>query len=281
MKRILFISVNDHVPWGGSEVLWSETAKKLSSAHKVSALIKKWETEPSPILQLKNKGVKVFYKCIKKRQSFRNRVLKRLLKINTEKNINHELDALEQPDLVLISLGNHLEHKLFYYTDYLKSHEIPYAIIFQLVTDLRGNHDAVFNRFGSAFLNAEKIYFLSQDNLDKATMQFSVDLKNSELINNPFNYKTNYLPLEEEDSTIYNLGCVAALNSFHKGLDVFLKTLSAKKWIESTCKLIYMAIVPNKEQIKRLIALYGLQSKVVLHSMNPIKLRFGVKTKLW
>ena len=49
MKKVLFTTLNDHVNWGGSEVLWSNTAIELSKYYQVSALIKKWDKEAEQI----------------------------------------------------------------------------------------------------------------------------------------------------------------------------------------------------------------------------------------
>jgi glycosyltransferase involved in cell wall biosynthesis len=264
MKHILFISVNDHVPWGGSEELWSKTARHINASHNVSVLVKRWHPEPKPIEKLKAQGVKVYYKYVQKKQSLKNRLLHKVFKVPYQKTHHLDQDDIEKTDLVVITLGNHLDFQLYYYTDYLQEHNIPYVLVLQLVTDLRGILDSDINKFRESYLKAIKLYFLSKDNIDKAEMLFSEDFKNKELINNPFKFNAIYLPLQIKESTTYYLGCVAALNSLHKGLDVFLKVLSSKKWKDRPLNINLYGNGPNKEQIIRLIDLFGLNEKVSL-----------------
>ncbi|WP_338733320.1 glycosyltransferase [Mangrovimonas cancribranchiae] len=264
MKRMLFISINDHVPWGGSEELWSKTSLELHSSSDVNVLVKWWPEKPQPIKLLKQNGVKVFYKghCT---LSFKEKIKKKLFRIKPK--VKHDLDrkGLESLDLVVISLGNHLDTKLFYYTDYLEKNNIPFVLVYQLVTDLRGCKDEPINRFKETLLKARKLYTLSKDNTEKLKLQFAHNFENIEQINNPFNFEAKQLPFKNKNSSGFCLALVGAYNSLHKGHDVLLKVLSQDKWKQRELVVNLYGSGHNEEHIKRLVEMYGLTQQVIFN----------------
>ncbi|WMI65832.1 glycosyltransferase family 4 protein [Aestuariibaculum sp. YM273] len=273
MKNMLFISINDHVPWGGSEVLWSETAKALHEKVQVSVLVKKWQKEAEGIAKIKSLGISLYYKHTQNKPSFKSRVLKKVMKKDFEKNHCLEQEGLSKPDLVIISLGNHLDRQLFYYTNFLIKNKIPYVLVFQLVSDLKLVQDDVIEQFRASYLHAEKLYFLSEDNFDKVEMQLSIVFKNRDFVNNPFNYIQNYTELKPADT--YNIACVGALVTFHKGQELLLKVLAKQKWKGRNLKLNLYGEGINQQQIQRLINLYDLQDKINLKGY------LSDKNKIW
>lgn len=261
MKNILFITINDHVPWGGSEVLWSNTAFTLAEDYNVSALIKRWDEEHKAITTLKNKGVSIYYK--NNPLSFVEKIQRKVFKKKGNKRHVLEREGINNQDLVVISLGNHLDWHVFAFAEYLKRHNIPYVIVFQLITELRGLTDESIDRFRSTYVNAEKLFFVSQDNLELLELQLAERFSNTCVINNPFQYDVEYLPIAS-NITGYHLASVAALNSFHKGQDVLLKVLSEPKWKERSLTINLYGSGHNKGQIERLISQFGLEDKVIL-----------------
>ncbi len=274
MTNFLFISLNDHVSWGGSEVLWSKTALQLSENNNVSVLVKKWNVEPAPITHLREKGVSVFCKDNFQLSSYQ-RIKNKIFRTHHKRKHHLEQVVIENMDLVVISMGHHLDSKLFYYTDYLKRFKKPFAIVFQLVTAYVDLNDHLRERFKKTYKEAERLYFLSKDNIGISEAQMATYFENKVLINNPFDMKTEYLSMEIKTKDRFYLGCVAALNSFHKGQDILLKVLSSKKWKERPLFLNLYGNGGNKKQIQELIDLYGLENQVFVRGY------VGEKKEIW
>jgi glycosyltransferase involved in cell wall biosynthesis len=267
LKKILFTSLNDHVPWGGSEVLWTEVAKKLSDKYQVVALVKKWSDTPNPIQNLEECGVKICYKPIFKSLTFKQQFVEKIKsKFGLQKK--EQLNDLEVVydinsfELVVISLGDYADSKLKTYTEYLRRIKVPYVIIVQLATDLIYLDDIRILQLKEAYVHAKAVCYLSKENLETIELQFGVLLTNTLKIDNPFFYKQIYIaPVEQQ---VYHVACVAALTTFHKGQELLLKALAQDKWRLRNIRFNFYGIGINEIQLKNLIALYKLDNIVKL-----------------
>lgn len=279
MKKILFVSLNDHVAWGGSEVLWSEAAKSLANTCSIAVLVKKWKNTPQPIVTLQNCGVEVFYKPTIKIKGFKQVFIEKIkhkLGFKKEEPIN-ELEAvknIEQFDLVIISVGNHVDPKIVEYTGFLNKINKPYVINVQLATDLRHIEDPSILKLKIAYEKAKGVCYLSQENFNSIEMLFGVKLLNTIKIDNPFNYGQNYVK-PNATPQVFNVACVAALTSFHKGQDILITVLSQEKWKNRNIFLNLYGNGINENQLKSLIKRYKLENKVCLEGHEPDK------NKIW
>ena len=164
--KILFISLNDHVPWGGSEELWKQAAITLNTRHEVKAFVKKWEEEPSQIIDLKRAGIQVLYKNVhelgKENQRMLGRLRNKLSGRHNQANQQHDLQIIEDIqsyNLAIISVGNHVDGNLPTYANYLLDQNVRFAIIVQLATDLRIVPDDLSRRLLHAYKNAFAVFF--------------------------------------------------------------------------------------------------------------------------
>jgi len=260
MKNVLFTSLNDHVPWGGCEELWSKTALRLCNSHNVTVLVKKWENEARQIAELRSKGIKVFYKKEEKSapHTFFNKLKKKVSQKTDKKTSYFDYAAYSH---VVITVGDHLDRKLIGLSKHLKAKHVSYSIIVQLATDLRNIDDATSIKLLEAYRNAERVFFLSDDNIVKTEMTLGDELKNKDRINNPFSYQQDYISIEKGN---FNLACVAAYTCFHKSQDLIITVLSLDKWKKRNITLNLYGDGRNKKQLERLISRYKLQDKVKL-----------------
>jgi glycosyltransferase involved in cell wall biosynthesis len=259
------------VPWGGSEELWSKVALNLKEKVDVSVLYKKWKQEPEQIKQLKKEGVTVIYKNSNTTKKGNSLISKFKKIINTSQSSKRHLETLNQIqyfNLVVISLGNHVDTNILPYTNYLIRQQIPYIIIVQLATDLRYLSDVVIDQLIVAYKQAKIVFFVSKENAQKTELQFGTLLDNKALINNPFFYEQKYTPVEIKE---FNLACVAALNCFHKGQDLLVHVLNQEKWKKRNLVLNLYGNGVNKNQLERLIKLYNLEEKVKIRGFKENK----------
>ena len=281
--KILFVSLNDHVPWGGSEELWKQAAIQLNTNHEVKVLVKKWEDEPEQIAELKINGIGVFYKPSKEQVKNENRFYLRLknkllqnMNVNNERHDFNGVEQIESFHMVVLSIGNHADGKLPSYASYLSAKKIDYVIIVQLATDLSVISDEFSCQLKNAYENAKAVYFLAEENIWKTEMMLGCSLKNRKLINNPFDINQQYLEYEKNNEKI-NVACVASMICFHKAQDLLITVLGQEKWKKRNICLNLYGKGINKEQLQRLISLYGLQNQVNIMGYEPDKVTIWEK----
>ncbi|GAA4268013.1 glycosyltransferase [Hyunsoonleella aestuarii] len=266
MPNFLFITLNDHVSWGGSEELWSKTALSFVNDYEVTVLKKQWPTEHDCIKQILASGGNVVYKPIKKPKhngGLTNKVLTKLKTVTpTSKNDFESIKDITRYNLAIISVGNHVDSKIVSYTSYLKHHNVPYIIVVQLATSLKNLNDMDIKRLQTAYNDAIGIGCLSIENREVLKTQLGLTLKNVFKINNPFNYRQTYL--KPKPNEVFQVACVAAYAMFHKGQDLLLKLLSQEKWQQrKICFNLYGSGI-NENHLKKLIDLYNIKHLVRL-----------------
>lgn len=267
MKKLLFIALNDHVAWGGSEVLWSASAIKIQALgdFEVSALLKRWPIENVNISNLIAKNINVIYKSNPtSKKSFLRKVVDKVLFENKYRSDN-DFKNVKEPEsysLAILSIGSHVDMKIIDYCDFLRANSIPYIIVVQLATDLRFCNDKLLTLLQNAYSEARAVAILSEDNRLKIEMTLGCLLPNTVKINNPFNYAQSYLPLKE--NVTFSLAFVAAFTTFHKGQELLLNALSHPKWKTRSLKINFYGTGTNAKLIGRLIHMYKLEDIIVI-----------------
>ena len=227
MYRLLYISTN--AMWSGSEELWSRSAKLfLSQGHAVYFATKYNHPE---LTKLNAPNLNFYFRYAYKKRF--KRLAERYLKVkfgNEDflKNFIQEIN----PDYIIISQGNNFESLDL--MQICKELGKPYITISQLVTDV---HIPYFNNeniknYQAAYLGALKNFFISKRNLKDNNLMLGIDLPNAEAVYNPCKLLEEDIPAFPEEAGVYNIGLVGRIECLHKGYDVLLQVLSAKKWKE-------------------------------------------------
>lgn len=265
MKNILFISDNDGVPWGGSEELWSLTAKALAPHYNISVLLKKWPQTPSAVSGLIQANVRVFYRNDLKKspKGFINKLWFQLFGVKKKQvpNLFNTVKELESYDLVVISVCDSVSRKLVSYTEVLNEKRIRYVILVQLATDLRMVPDPLALALKGSYEQAQCVCFLSPENAQKTQLLLGCTLQNIQYVNNPFHYVQDYVAYNGEEHH-FSMACVASLKSFHKGQDILISLLGQDKWKSRNFRLNLYGDGVNRNQLQRLVSLFGLEDKV-------------------
>jgi glycosyltransferase involved in cell wall biosynthesis len=268
MKRIAFISTNDHVAWGGSEVLWTNAAVVLKQRGiDVAVSVAKWRPTPHHINELKGNGIKIFYhyKNNSLIYSAANRVLQKILpqaRIVWRSDYSQILNDFN-PDLVIVSQGSLSQGVEAINQCNMKN--VRYATSTRLVSELQYIDDRtallLIRLIRSSLVN----FFPCQASIDLAETQLGFRIPRSMIL--PSTYR---FPMSDEycDTLSYDQGidlaCVGALNTVHKGQDKLLKLFSMKKWRGRKINLHLYGSGDNENIIRRLIQEYGL-SNVFMH----------------
>jgi glycosyltransferase involved in cell wall biosynthesis len=251
-KSILYLSTN--IIWGGSEILWTQSARELN---------KKGYTV--------NAGVKYKYELVKEfipgvdnyfnlQNQFRHPsiILRMLQKLRLGKypprNMLHKYLKQIQPDLVIISQGNNIEGKQLM-MDCI-AFNIPFVTLTHLVTPdfWPALNDTLIDELRQLYSKAQCNYFVSHNTLLLHEKLLGEKLQNSAIVYNPFTKSTPvdiYYPPTE--NSIYKIALIGRVETFHKGYDLLIEVLKNKKWQERPVLFSLYGNGPHVELLKRLI----------------------------
>lgn len=233
--NVLFISTNDHMPWGGSEVLWTRAAQALvERGHQVTASVKRWAPRHRGIEALQQAGVVlherervpvVMTRAQKAWTMWRNGFVREFAD-NRWSVLNGP-----RPDLAVISLGNHLDEPFLQYAERLQQLRVPYVVVVQLVHPYADVTDERAERFIAAYAGARQVVFVSAQNQAILSRQLGHTFTNAVEVPNPVDVDRLEAPLPFPSTADgFRLAMVGALTPFHKGQDIVLEVLALEKW---------------------------------------------------
>lgn len=261
--KILFITSNDHISWGGSEDLWVKLSKHfLKSGHQI-AIYTSWTPLPNKVLDLYSYGDVLIIQKDVIHTSLLKRICKRLFPFLIKKRFDEVINW--QPDFSIVSQGNNFDG-LSYILD-LKKKYIPYFTISQAVYEGIWPTYEVSKKMKFIFESAIYNYFVSSDNLEVTKLMSISELKNSKVTRNTFNVPyDNDLPFPPSEKL--KLACVARYEFYAKGQDIIFDVMSMDKWRNRNIEINFYGAGINKENLIELIKLRGLTNCIV-HDHTP------------
>ena len=266
MKLVFYSSIG--VPWGGSEVLWTDTAMDaLNQNHDVLISVFDWPQQHSKIIELKNKGAILIYRR-RFFPSFAQRFKKKLLNIflsSSNKITYHEYLNKFNADHIFFNLAGGDEiavdtNDLFLF---IKQTSIPFSVFYHsLSTEKYLNKDESSN-FRYVLSKSSNNFFTSQMQIDLLQNQLDCKIKNVSILNHPLREIFHEHNLEANQSV--NFAIIGSLTKRWKGQDIVINILSKEKWRNLKFVLNVYGDGPDKEDLIDLIRNNGLQNKVRIH----------------
>ena len=260
--RIGFYSCMSGMPWGGSEELWWRTARLLQiGGCEVVVNYKWWPTTAKQLVQLQDSGGNVYMRNEPK--TFWQRKVEQTKKMFGQPSNGKPRNWLEdtRPEAVLVTLGFHPD-RIDVATDCLEL-GIPYAINVQCASNTFFIHSDCLDEYRAWYQNAQKVFFVSEENRIKMENNLAIKLENYEIVANPFNMKPNEVPEYPSEEDGLSVACVGRLHFQSKGQDVVVAVFNQDKWKQRNLKVnFYGADQGNRRQLEDLIALYGLQDQL-------------------
>ena len=258
-KYILFLSTN--LIWGGSEVLWTQSAKAFAAKGcKVRAGFFYEFEFADQYMNSKADFVDLAYKPTP--LHFLQRVIQKLgLAKFPVKNILHEDFKNICPDLVVISQGNNIDGKVFMEDCILFN--IPFVTITQLVTlDFwPALNDKIINKLRFLYRQAKANYFVSTNTLLQHERLLAERFHNNVIVYNPFTKEypscINFPVLEDG---IYKVALVGRIETFHKGYDLLIDILKQEKWKTRPVQFSVFGTGPHIELLQRTIKLNKIEN---------------------
>ncbi|MBC7388039.1 MAG: glycosyltransferase family 4 protein [Opitutaceae bacterium] len=256
-KKFAFINNQTFVPWGGSEVLWYETALLLRKAgHEVFVYFPKWEVKSRQAIELEKAGCQITYYNFNR--GLKEKILSGVsfLKKDTLSQKSSWLKKI-RPDLLVLT---NLAPRGREWMQAAYNNHVKYVSISQLADELLWHSAEDLGNTAFLYKNAARIYMLSEENRIAVQKQLATSLENVEIIYNPFNVDINkpfaYPPLADGN---FNLACVARLGIEHKRQDILLEIMSDQKWKNRNVFLNIYGKGFHETSLKNLSQYYGLQ----------------------
>lgn len=269
--NIAFVTINGRA-WGGSEVLWTAAAKEsLKQGHKVLVSMFDFPDLPQPIQELKDNGAAFHF-----RRRFYPPLLKRLnKKISNsfagegKKKTYHDYLNSFGADTILFNLGGGEEmasdpHDLMVF---VKQTNIPFSIYCHSLSLVPVNNEQVNENLRVSFSKAKHVFFTS--NMQKETYEHQIQMKiaNGVVMSQPLNVDT-IAAVDVHDTGYYEMAMIGNMLLRHKGQDVAIKALSGEKWRSRNFRLNIYGIGEDEQYVRKYVAYYGLQDKVVFHGFE-------------
>ena len=253
MATYLFIKANEVYPWGGSELLWSQTAQKLVDAgNKVCVSARDWGQPVPQIEKLWRAGCEIFL-IDYKMPPFLTRQMRRL-------RGTYELDAFRLAhlrkaargvDLIVISQGENKDG--LPWMEAAQALGLKYVLIAHSATVYWWPSDDVAELVAKGYDHAAASYFVSQAVLELSRRQFGSSLPNSKVVRNPFNvpYDANP-PWPKQSLDELALACVGRLDLIPKAQDVLLQVLALPHWRERDVRVSIVGSGPHERGLRRM-----------------------------
>jgi glycosyltransferase involved in cell wall biosynthesis len=229
--NIVFISTMSAVSWGGSEELWSQTARELAKLkHQVSACILDWPERQSKITALKSLGVDLYFRKPQSRL-LPARMWRKIRGFTPEEAMAGKAVQwllAKKPALVCISMGNSREG--LQWLGLCRQFKLSYVVVVHGVYEVAWPDDKLAQEMAGLFLGAKNVFFVSKRNQELFQDQIATRLPRSEIVRNPFNVP--YAPQLDWPSADdgWRIANVGRLEPPTKGQDLLIKVLSKEKW---------------------------------------------------
>ncbi len=268
MKRIGFVSTNECVPWGGSEELWSRTAKHLADQDvEVYASVKKWNPDPAGIAFLEQSACRIDRRVVGRNDPTTflgklKRCVRRAAKPDASWLVRQTaiaeswLDRVS-PDLVVLSCGQNYEGAHWMETCIRRS--VPYVILVQLAKEIDWPNDDGIRRWSDLYGKAERCFFVSRRNLDLTRKQLAMPLDTAEVVRNPFKVPYDiHLPWPQTTDDSVRMAIVGRLECYHKGHDLLFDVLRRDVWQKRTVSLSVFGVGPHEHMLRRLADMWKI-----------------------
>ncbi|MEH2389425.1 MAG: glycosyltransferase family 4 protein [Nostoc sp.] len=265
-KLLTFIFISSCCEyWGGSEELWSESARYLKRQGFTVNSFKNLVRKDHRREKLKADGIEI--KDIRILVSFLRR-LSFLLEINIPfiiniKTFKHKISSWLskeiKPILFVISQGENYDGveiaKICIKLD------LPYVIISQKASDSVCPHGKKRQMMQDMYRQAKASFFVYQHNLSLTEAQIGYSLANAEVVRNPHRaIIPEPLPYPKIEDEIFKIACVARLWILDKGQDVLLRVLAQDKWQHRHLHIYFFGTGVDRDTLIDMANFLGLKN---------------------
>jgi glycosyltransferase involved in cell wall biosynthesis len=245
-RAVAFISLQNVLPWGGSEELWSRSARHLlARGWRASAMVYDWPTPARQVAELVAAG------CSVHRYSSHRSLASRVAgKLGVAGRDLFSWLGAERPDLAVISLVGHTGGVSE--SAACRRRGIPYVLVIQAAGEGIWPADEELDRLAESYTGAVAVCFVSEANRRVVERQFGQPLPNARVVRNPFNVRADAALDWPGDGPPFRLACVGRLDPQHKGQDLVIEVLGRPKWRDRALSVTFVGRDGAERRLKRL-----------------------------
>ena len=232
----------------------------LSRGHEVEVSTPHWRDPAPQLFDLEAKGAHLDWR---RGRGLYGRMIRRVMvKLGLERRPHVAWLARQRPNFVLINAGYHLDDLSI--ASACQALGIRYAILVQAAGRQQWVHFANLETYRRAYLEADRCFFVSRDNLEIVEANLGVSLETAEIVDNPVrNQILGRLPWPPEGPI--QIACVGRFHFQSKGQDLLVRVLRAPKWRDRDFTVhLFGEDQGNEQQLRDLIHLSGLGDKMVV-----------------
>ncbi len=255
-------------PWGGSEILWSESARiALGRGHRVMVSVTRWPRRAPAVDELVGCGAELDERGLVPPSSIqrmgdivRRRILRQRVPDHAVVRSRNAIRSF-RPDLVCVSNG--VVACGLDWMDWLREEGIRYVSVCQANTEWVWPSEPEAQRLIACYAGAERSYFVSEANRRLFEHQTGFRLTNAEVVRNPFlvPYAAD-CPWPENATDVLRFACVGRLNPAPKGQDLILEVLAMPKWRQRPVRCSFFGRGAAQPGLARLAAMLGVADRV-------------------
>lgn len=261
-----FVSSMAGSPWGGSEVLWSETSRFLSNnGFGVKVAYPKWPNRPQAVNDLiENHNIEVWeYDAHPNPRVNQTAAGNFLDKFRSKPGVDEKRQWLRNSniDLLCISSGHATEGANW--MQLAREEGIPYITIAHSCAEFLWPADWEAEHLVRLFASAVKSFFVSRGNLNLLQTQLGCTFNNAELIPNHSADLWNIeVPWPRNENETWKLACVGRLDPVAKGQDILIELLKQIHWKNRAIEVSFYGEGAQEQILKNLVKKYNLENKV-------------------
>jgi glycosyltransferase involved in cell wall biosynthesis len=258
--RVVFISSN--FTWGGSEILWSETAAELARrGHDVRAYKNRLHPRDGNVSEMRSAGVRMielasFPWLPNRLYSLLAKFVPQVSAVYQAVRLHISLKLRKRPDLVVISQGGN--HDGWYLTAVCRRLKLPFVQVCQKATDLYWPQDRWLKTVRANYESALHSYFVAGHNLRLTEEQLGRRLDRASVVRNPYNVPHDAQPAWPAESAELRIACIGRLYPKEKGQDILLRVLARDEWRERPVSVTFFGTGEQKDGLEAMAGFLGL-----------------------
>ncbi len=251
--------------WGGSEELWSRTAGELlARGERVAICHPRKKRVVEQLQSLVNRGAELHRHS---RITIGHKARALLSRVGYTHRPFAGWLKRTRPDFLLISAGYHIDGLGI--TSACRHLGIPYGILLQSAGPCHWVEARDLDAMRAAYLCAERIYFVSDQNRRTVEDNLAIDLSRAEIVDNPFSVSATaaptWRPVDDTPTNPWRLASVGRLNCLSKGQDLLLQVLRLPKWRARPLEVtLYGADGGSERVLRETITTHALERQVKL-----------------
>jgi L-malate glycosyltransferase len=263
--KIAFITLTSTIPFGSCDLLNFRTARFAhQQGHDVLLSVNDFrDLHHKNYVEIEKEGVNVHKRPMYNGKNFFTRTAFKI-EYKLLDHGRHFKKCFEiKPDYIFVNNQGSYDFVHSPLSDLLLQTKIPFAALSQYHTEVMGVSSAYYSKARKLFAKADKLFFISQRNLETARRSLALPLPNAIETCNPLSSETtNYVSYPHTGVPTF---CMASrFECDVKGHDILLSVLATDYWKYQNWVLNLYGEGPDKPFIEDLIRYYGLTDKVFL-----------------